>query len=74
VIAQIEGQNPVTRREVLGDRAPVAAGTEQSMQDRNRRPGTGFVGGKVERHAYSLSCRTKIRFHVELMRNTDEDG
>jgi hypothetical protein len=51
VIAQIEGQNPVTRREVLGDRAPVAAGTEQSMQDRNRWPGTRFVGGKVERHA-----------------------
>ena len=38
VIAQIKGQNPVARREVLGDRPPIPAGTEEAVQDRNRRP------------------------------------
>ena len=38
VIAQIEGQDPVARCEMLGDRPPIPAGAEQPMQDRNRRP------------------------------------
>jgi hypothetical protein len=59
VIAQIEGQNPVARREVLGDRPPITAGTEQPVQDRNRRPGTEFVGCELERHAYSFRAEQR---------------
>jgi hypothetical protein len=59
VIAQIERQNPVARREVLGDRPPIAAGAKQSVEDRDRRRRTEFVGGELERHASPLSLQNK---------------
>jgi hypothetical protein len=54
VIAQIKGQNPVARREVLGDRPPIPAGTEQPMQDRNRRPCAVFCRSKLDGHVVFL--------------------
>jgi hypothetical protein len=59
VISQIEGQDPVARCEMLGDRPPIAAGAEQSVQDRYRRPRTEFVSGKLERHAYPFRAEQR---------------
>jgi len=51
---------------VLGDRPPIAAGTEQAMQDRYRRPRTEFVSGELDRHAVPLSRQNKdpVRYKI----------
>ena len=53
MIAQVEGQHPMMRSEALGDRCPVAAGAEQSVQDRQRRAFAIFDGGERNGHGAS---------------------
>ncbi len=50
VVAQIERENAMARGKLLSDRAPVAAGPEQAVQDGDRRPRAVLSGGELNRH------------------------
>ena len=60
VVAQIERENAMACGKLLGDRAPIAAGPEQTMQDSDRRPGAVFSGGKLNSHFARMASQGAI--------------
>src|SRR6266853_1254744 len=61
VVAQIERENAMACGKLLGDRAPIAAAPEQTVQDSDRRPHHAvFSGGKLNSHFARMASQGAI--------------